>query len=81
MIALTNILTLSWLLAQYQAPPPLPQSVASTALVITNPPSWHTSDMLLSRTCTNGNTMTIALDVVPAAGAAGYTNAAIIQFH
>jgi len=36
MIALTNILTLTWLLAQYQSPPPLPQAVPSTAPVITN---------------------------------------------
>jgi len=36
MIALTNILTLSWLLAQYQSPPPPPQAVPSVAPVITN---------------------------------------------
>ena len=36
MIALTNILTLTWLLSQYQSPPPLPQAVPSTAPVVTN---------------------------------------------
>ncbi|MDE2101565.1 MAG: hypothetical protein KGL39_30245 [Patescibacteria group bacterium] len=39
--------------------------LASANLSVTNPGSWHASDYGTTRTLTNGNTMTILLDVVP----------------
>lgn len=51
--------------------------IATGTLVVTNPPEWFTSDMLTSRTCTNGNTMAISVDVIPGHA----TNMALVQMH
>lgn len=51
--------------------------VAAADLVVTNPiPGWKTSDMVSSRTVTNGNTAVIAVDVQ----AGMFTNFVINQF-
>jgi hypothetical protein len=50
---------------------------ATGNITVTNPATWKTSDMAVSRVCTNGNFLTMAVEVMPGI----YTNAAICQFY
>lgn len=51
--------------------------IATADIIVTNPVAWKSSDMLLTRTCTNGNSMVIAVDVIQSV----VTNFAVTQFH